>query len=389
MRQKVTQHGNHVWQAFQEVAFLHPQRQAHEFLWHELHELKHMAKLTTDFILIDESVVMYGFRALMSGAKLAGFIDNPVMLYMHNRSTPGLLGAMDTDTVMPIGKWYDIRIEGDKLLAKPDFDDNDAFALKVQSKVEGGYLKGASIFLEPSKASDEAALKLAGQRGPTVTEWGVLEASIVDIPNCRNSLAIKNSAGNKIVLSGNYNNNDEAGKFLLSLIDKNNTMDKKLLCAKLGLDENATDAQISEALVALKNGSESAVQLAAEKNTLGAEIIRLKAEATNKKITDLVDGAITATKLMAGDRDKWVKLATADYETVEAMITNMKPYKSIEAKLADEGKNSTDVLELEGLVKLSGEQLYMAGKLERLKELDKEQFKLKYKEALGVEFKEA
>jgi hypothetical protein len=92
---------------------------------------------------------------------------------------------------------------------------------------------------------------------------------------------------------------------------------------------------------------------------------------------------------MAGDRDKWVKLATADYETVEAMITNMKPYKSIEAKLADEGKNSTDVLELEGLVKLSGEQLYMAGKLERLKELDKEQFKLKYKEALGVEFKEA
>ena len=344
-----------------------------------------MAKLNIDFILIDDSVVMNGFRALMSGAKLEGFKANPVMLLMHNRAKPGLLGAIDIDAVLPIGMWYDIRVEGNKLLAKPDFDDNDPFALKVQSKVEGGYLKGASIWIEPTKASDDAKLKLARQTGPTVTEWGVLEASIVDIPNCRNSLAIKNSSGNKIVLSGNAGTDKEANEFLLSLIDKKNTMDKKLLCAKLGLDENATDAEIGVALAALKTSATANTQLSAENKTLGDEIIRLKKESSDKAITDLVDGAITAKKLLIGDRDKYVKLATADFETVKELIEGMKAYESIEGKLGA-GATAADQLELAELLKLSAEEMYMTGKLSRLKELNLDQFKLKYKEALGVEY---
>ena len=332
---------------------------------------------------------MNGFRALMSGAKLEGFKANPVMLLMHNRATPGLLGAIDNDVMLPIGMWYDIRVEGNKLLAKPDFDDADPFAQKVQSKVEGGYLKGASIWIEPTKASDDAQLRLTGQSGPTVTEWGVLEASIVDIPNCRNSLAIKNSSGNKIVLSGNAGADKEANEFLLSLIDKKNTMDKTLLCATLGLDANATDAQITEKLAALQTASVESVQLTAQNKTLGDEIVRLKKEATDKAITDLVDGAVTAKKLAAGDREKYVKLATADFATVKELIDAMKPYESIESKLSGTGKTSTEQLELAELLKLSAEEMYMTGKLSRLKELDIEQFKLKYKEALGVEFKEA
>lgn len=348
-----------------------------------------MAKLNIDFVLIDDSVVMNGFRALMSGAKLEGFKANPVMLLMHNRAMPGLLGAIDSDALLPIGCWYDIRIEGNKLLAKPDFDDNDEFALKVQSKVQGGYMKGASIWIEPTAASDDAKLKLSGQTGPTVTAWGVLEASIVDIPNCRNSLAIKNSAGNKIVLSGNASTDNEANQFLLSLTDKKNTMDKTLLCATLGLSPDATDAQITEKLMALKTTSESTTQLNAQNKTLGDEVIRLKKEATEKAITDLVDGAIAGKKLAVGEREDWIKIATADLATATKLIGNMKAYTSIESKLGAGGATPTDVLELAELVKLTGDQLYMAGKLARLQELDKEQFKLKYKEALGVEFKEA
>ncbi len=349
-----------------------------------------MAKLNIDFILIDDSVVMNGFRALMSGAQLSSFVANPVMLLMHNRATPGLLNAPDNDAMLPIGKWYDIRVEGNKLLAKPDFDDADPFALKVQSKVEGGYLKGASIWIDPLKVSNDAALKLQGQNGPTITGWGVLEASIVDIPNCKNALAIKNSAGDKLALYGNAGPYKEVNDYLLSLIDKKNTMDKNLLCATLGLDVNATDTQITEALLAFKNSAAASLQLAGENKTLGDEIIRLKKEATDKKITDLVDGGIDSKKLMAGDRDRFVKLATADFDTVKELIDGMKPYESIAGKLAAGGASTAEKAELADLLKLSGEQLYKQdGKLARLKQLDMETFKVKYKEALGVEYTEA
>jgi hypothetical protein len=351
----------------------------------ELQQITSMAKIDKDFILIDESVVMNGFRVLMSGAELGGFIKNPVMLLMHLRAEKGMLDAADEDVLLPIGKWYDIRVEGDKLLAKPWFDDNDAFALKVESKVKGGFLNGASIWLEPIAVSDDENLKLAGQRGPTVTKWGVNESSIVDIPNCRNALAIKNAAGQKILLHSNTAA-DEAIQILNSFIDKKDNMDKKLLCANLGLADTATDAQITDALLALKNSADGTVQLSAQVKTLGDEVVRLKKEATEKSITDLVDGAIAGKKLLAGDRDKYVKLAAADFDTVKELIDGMKPYMSIESKLAAEGKTDVEKMELEGLMKLSGHDLYMDGKLDRLKELSLDGFKLKYKEALGVDF---
>ena len=104
---------------------------------------KHMAKLDVDFILIDDSVVMNGFRALITGAKLEAFKKNPVMLLMHNRALSSYEPA-DNDIILPIGKWYDIRVVGNQVLAKPDFDDDDAFALKIQKKVDKGYLNGAN-----------------------------------------------------------------------------------------------------------------------------------------------------------------------------------------------------------------------------------------------------
>ncbi len=134
-----------------------------------------MARLNKPFVLIDESVVMHGFRTLMSGAALDDFKANPIMLYQHNRSVQ----YGDQDSILPIGKWVDIEVQGDKLVAYPEFDDDDDFAKRIEKKVEKGYLNGASIWLHPMAVSDEDTLKLPGQSGPTVTKWGVLEASIV------------------------------------------------------------------------------------------------------------------------------------------------------------------------------------------------------------------
>ncbi len=350
-----------------------------------------MAKLDIDFILIDESVVMHGFRALMSGSDLGDFKKNPVLSVQHKR--PSSDGTSE-NVYLPIGMWYEIRVEGDKLLAKPDFDDEDELAVKVQKKVKAGYMKGASVWIEPAKLSDDPADMLPGQTLPTFTKWGLLEASIVDIPNCRNSLAITTSAGKKIILNAGSDNVD-LKEYLenFSPKDKKNTMDKKLLCAKLGLDESATDAQISEKLSATLTNANAHTQLtaqntqlASENTTLKDEVLRLKTEADEKKITDLVDDAITGKKLMAGDRELYITLASKDFETTSKLIGQMKAYESIESKLSGPA-SETDKLELADLMKLTGNQLYHEGKLERLQALSPEHFKLKYKEAFGVEFK--
>lgn len=339
-----------------------------------------MAKLDIDFTLLDDSVVRNGFRALMSGGDIEEFKKNPVMLLQHNR--PKEYAGAD-DIMLPIGAWYDIRIDGNKLLAKPDFDDDDELAIKVQKKVEKKYLNAVSVWIDPFTVSDDPATMLPGQTLPTFTKWGILEASIVDIPNCKNALAIRNSAGNRITLSGTL---DKATAEYLKTLTTQKTMDRKLLCAKLGLDENATDAQISEKLVADKNAIEASALLATENTNLKTEITRLKTEAETAKVEGLVDAAITASKLTATDREKYIKLAKADFDTTKEVIDGLKPYKSIESQLSAGGENKA---ELDELVKLSGKELYVQGKLERLQALSPEQFKLKYKEAFGIEFPSA
>lgn len=339
-----------------------------------------MAKLDKPHILIDDSVVMHGFRALMSGAQLDEFIANPVMLYLHNRT--GQYG--DQDSILPIGKWTDIHIDGNKLMATAEFDDDDEFAQKIESKVRKGYLNGASIWLDPIDVSDDDSLKMAGQRGPTVTKWGILEASIVDIPNCRNALAIRNSAGNKVLLSGNQPNEDVLS-YLQSFVPQNNTMEKKLLAVKLGLAEAAGDDQIAEKLTAVLTQATNATQLAAENTDLKNQIIQLKAAQKQKEVEELVDNAIREGKLTAGEREGYIKLASADLDTVKTLLAAKTAAPTIEAQLG--AVSAGDKAQLAELLKLTGEQLYSEGKLETLLSLDKEAFKAKYKEAFGVEYK--
>lgn len=347
-----------------------------------------MAKLDIDFVLIDESVVDYGFRALMSGAELDEFKANPVMLLLHLRGNEGY-DRPKQDVMLPIGKWYDIRVEGSRLLAKPDFDDDDPLAKRVEAKVKKGYLNAASVWIDPITVSDDPDLMLPGQYGPSLSKWGVREGSIVDIPNCRGSLAIRNGAGTVLTLSSK--DTTDKGKvleYLNSLLPakNNNEMDNKKLAAALGLPETATEEQIFAKLSATNSAPNT--QLAAENADLKKKLEDMEKTATETKVNALVDGAIKDLKLAAGDKDAYVKLATADYETTKALIEKMKPYESVANKLAGDATNVAHKAELEGLLKLSGKELWQSGKLERLKDLDKDNFKHKYKEAFNVEYKD-
>lgn len=344
-----------------------------------------MAKLDLDIVLIDDSVVDYGFRAKMSGADLENFKANPVLLFQHNRPSSY---ANNTDIVMPIGRWNDIRVDGNRLLAKPEFDDDDELAVKVQGKVKKGYLNAASVWIDPIEISEDANEMLPGQSLPTFTRWSILEASIVDIPNCKNALAIRNAKGKRIQLSGDMTDtdiNDVLNKFSKN---KNSIMDKKFLCALLGLPEDATEDKIKSRIGEIKLAAEAQAQSNTEIKTLKDQIIALKTAADKQRNEPLIDGAIVAKKILAGEKEDYLKLAVADYDTTAALIGKMQPQASIQEQLSKHAKvNDAEVQEL---MKLSGRDLYMNGKLERLKEIaNPEQFQLKYKEAFGIEFKTA
>lgn len=351
-----------------------------------------MARLDIPIVLIDESVVDYGFRVLMSGCLLEPFKQNPVLLLQHKRADDWGTAMAGGDLVLPLGKWHDLQINGHQLVGKPEFDDDDELAVKVEGKVKKGYLNAASIWIEPIEVSDDDSLKLPGQSGPTITKWTIREASIVDIPNCRGALAIRNSAGKKLALSGSEQN-DEVLSYLNSLLNPSQNMDRKLLAARLGLSENATDAEISQKLAAVLGDAGKITSLDAEivklkgdKLSLEEKLSQMEKDAAAEKVASLVDGAITARKLAATERDHWVKLASADYETTKKLIDGMKGFEGVEGKLSGVVTGEGNP-ELQELLKLSGRDLYMQGKLQRLKELSEPHFKLKYKEYYGVEYK--
>ena len=126
-----------------------------------------------------------GTRIHLSGLHLERFKKNPVMLYMHYRAaTP----QEKPDGSEVIGRWNNIRIQDNQLLAEAVFDENDAFAQKIARKVADGFLKGASIGIEVHRSSEAKQDKLPGQKSSTIVESTLLEASIVDIPQNENAL---------------------------------------------------------------------------------------------------------------------------------------------------------------------------------------------------------
>ena len=123
-----------------------------------------------------------GMRVLLNGLSLRAFIQNPVMLYMHNRGGNNPTGSE------VIGKWENIRLVGKRLLADAVFDANDQLAQKIASKVTRGFLSGASIGILIKETSQQVTDKIQHQTGATITKSVLLEASIVDIPRCANAL---------------------------------------------------------------------------------------------------------------------------------------------------------------------------------------------------------
>ena len=323
------------------------------------------------FILHDDSVNTYRFRMLTAGANLDEFRRNPVMFLHHN------------DYDLPIGRWENIRVEGSQILADAVFDELDDQAMKVKGKVDRGFIRMASIGAwAPEEKTEDPAMMLPGQTGPTVTKWTVREASIVAIGANHNALRMYNrSTGELIDLS----DTDAVLRLMDDLSIKNND-NMSTLKTILNLQDNASDADIETAVQNLQQENESLKQTNA---TLEDENKRLKDEDNNAEAqrqqaqkaeaVQLVDAAVRDGRLDASGKDAFIALFDADFERAKATLNAIPKVKSVVSQIEE------SQVELKDFVSKSWNELDRAGLLPKLKDAAPEIYAQKFKAEFGTE----
>lgn len=280
------------------------------------------------FILADGSVNRRGFRLSMSGLNLEPFKKNPVMLFAHEGRN------------MPIGRWDNITVEDGKVLAEAVFDTNDQFALSVQSKVDGGFLKGASAAIVPVGDDPwdyDTDTMLPGQTLPTLKSWTIEEASICGIPVNSNCLKLSTVDGPVTIREDDAMDTIKLSAYFSNLKAPLNNKPMKKIAETLGLAADATEDQIIAGIVNLK--------LATTKP--GKNVSAL-----------LLASAKTAGIVNDGGDEPFLKLATSDAEAVAEVILSKLPSKPAEAnkQQAEAGKQQEQISVKEELLKLATKQ---------------------------------
>ncbi len=324
------------------------------------------------FILSDENVNDYGYRVLTSGIDTTDFEKNPVMLFNHHRTVESWDGV-ENNTMLPIGKWVNIRKDGGKLLADAEFDEDDEFALKIMKKVEKGILNTASIYFKIVERSEDPVFMLPGQSRETVTKSRIKEGSITDIPGNPNCHRL--SYGNHS-LALNGDGDESALDSILPLIKQPITksdMDKKLVCTTLGLGEDAADVAVYGKLTELKNNAD---RLTAENASLTAKVASLEKEQGEGKVKKLVGDAVDAGKLTAGQAPQWEELATANYDGTKAVLDGMLAYTNPNQMIRKSGGGAGGAAQLSDAEEYK--KLDKEGKLAALQATDDARFQQLY-----------
>lgn len=288
------------------------------------------------FVLNDEEKVnSYGFRTLNKGIDLKRFKKNPVLLDFHTAR-----GSV----INVIGRWTNIRVEGTKLLADAEFDEEDEVALKAKGKVERGFVKGCSMGLDPDRSSFE--LEPVGTW--VLKKCELMEASIVAIPSNANAVKLMSKEGIEL--------DAEIIELCLSQNTETFNQNEKVNMKKLILSMGALH------LLALRDTEDTAaVESAVNKLALDHTDLLAKYTALEAKVKEsneanakvLVKAAIVEGKLTADQEEDWTKLATDNFEAISKTLSTMKGTTSLAAQIENAGKS--EVKTQDDFFKLSAE----------------------------------
>lgn len=281
-------------------------------------------------LLSDSSLNRYGYRILTEGVRnLEAFKKNPVMLYMHFRDE----GSPYWGESKAIGHWEDIQIEGDQLSAVPVFDCVDELSQTVAKKFEAGTYNAASVGIRIIATSEDKDLLVPGQTRATVTEWDLMEASIVDIPANENAVRLY-AEGSMAKLAASFEESE-----MPALIKKTNVMNLKAtwmtVLAFLGIaKDKAESTQLSEDNMAsldaeMKRLQDEVLQLKADKTKLQGEMDSLKSDIQNK------DTEIGTLKSGIEGKD-------TEIQNLKTQVENLKQQPSGGARIAPKNELEAD-----------------------------------------------
>ena len=109
------------------------------------------------------------------------------MLWEHNTG----INPYNTEGRPPIGRWENVRKEGDKLLGRPVFDMDDIFARMIAGKVKNNFIRSASIYIDVIDLSDDPVLKLEDQTLGTIIDSELREVSICGMGGNLNAVRLR------------------------------------------------------------------------------------------------------------------------------------------------------------------------------------------------------
>ena len=263
-------------------------------------------KKDRSFVVSDESKNSYGLRIITAGMQNERFLNNPVMLDLHDRSKV-------------LGRWENLRVEGKVILADDVWDEEDPDALKIKGKVDRGFIKGCSIGIEPIKTVYNDADDTI-----EVTEWILKEISIASVPSNENALVLYDAKG-EIMNKESILTFAASSKPQQTTID--NMKDIKLFVKTLNLSDSATETDV---LLAVQSLNEKNIELADTNKKLEQKI----KEAEKSKGIALVDGAISSNKILPAEREDYIALADSNYETTKKLLDAKKPFVGLSSRVA-------------------------------------------------------
>jgi hypothetical protein len=336
-----------------------------------------MKKSSKKFTISSEAKNDKGFRVKTAGIDIKGYRSNPIMLMMHQRPT-----GKSTDEVGVIGNFVDLHFTDNKLFGTPAFDENDAYALKLYSKVENNVMRMCSAGLLPLKWGKDAAGDI------WLLESKLLEVSLADIGSNSEAFAVSlcNENGDIITLSleqieNNFNPNPNmkiiklsAGAVALGLAATLETEDA-VQEAMQKLVELATAKGVKVVQLTTDLGKEKDAKEKAE-----ADLVTLQSATKTAENKAFVALAHKEGKFVAADIPTYEKLMTEAPETGKEIIDAMPANPSVMAQLqsAEDQKNP--------LLKLTYDELDTSGKLETLKADFPDVFKEKFKAKWGRDY---
>lgn len=249
------------------------------------------------FLLLDSSMTLHGLRFRVEAGKMERFISNAIMLYMHVRG-------------VVIGEWENVRMENGGWYADSKFDTEDPDAAKIAGKVERGFLKAASAGIIPLKVEE-----IEGELW--VTDWEMIESSIVDSGSNAAALALYTPAGDLV---------EDTKQAIINLTTPIMSEQKKIIP---GAGSEGAVIPVVPKVIALAAGlAEDATEnLVADKiKELVEENKALKLSsktAQETAIKTLLDKHQAEGKFTAALRPHYEQMASVNLASVEAMLNGM------------------------------------------------------------------